>query len=93
MTSGDESHHRDIYQIRVKGVLDDKWSHWFEGMAIIPEASGETLLTGPVADQAALHGLLEKIRNLGLPLLSVAQAESEDKDTNMDGGEQTWGNS
>ena len=60
-----------IYQIKVKGVLDHKWSDWFDGFAITPLGSGETLLTGPVADQAALHGLLNKIRDIGLPLLSV----------------------
>ena len=60
-----------IYQIKVKGVLDNKWSDWFDGFTITPLGSGETLLTGPVADQAALHGLLNKIRDIGLPLLSV----------------------
>jgi hypothetical protein len=59
------------YQIRVKGVLDETWSTWFEGLAIIAQTNGETILAGPVADQAALHGLLVKIHNLGLPLLAV----------------------
>lgn len=59
------------YHITVKGALDPKWSDWFDGLAFIPQANGETLLAGPVADQAALHGLLAKIRDLGLPLLSV----------------------
>jgi hypothetical protein len=60
-----------VYQIRVEGNLDKKWSDWFDGFTITPQANDETLLAGPVADQAALHGLLAKIRDLGLPLLSV----------------------
>lgn len=63
-----------VYEIRVKGVLDDRWSGWFDGMAVSSDdASGETTLSGPVADQAALHGLLVRVRDLGLPLLSVRQ--------------------
>ena len=62
---------RGIYEIRVKGELDPRWSDWFDGFTIAPVAEGETLLTGTVADQAALHGVLHKIRDLGLPLLSV----------------------
>ena len=63
-----------IYQIQLKGHLDSHWSDWFAGLTITTcEASGVTLLTGRVADQAALHGLLRKIRDLGLPLLSVNQ--------------------
>jgi len=64
-----------VYQIKVKGLLDSKWSDWFDGFAITPLSSGETLLIGPVADQAALHGLLNKIRDIGLPLLSVNMVE------------------
>ena len=60
-----------VYQIRVQGALQNKWSGWFDGFAIAPHVGGETVLTGPVADQAALHGLLSKIRDLGLPLLSI----------------------
>lgn len=66
-----------VYQIRVKGVLDRKWSDWFDGFTITPQANDETLLAGLVVDQAALHGLLNKIRDIGLPLLSVNRAESE----------------
>jgi hypothetical protein len=87
MTTGEVSNNKHVYEIRVKGVLHEEWSHWFEDMTIIPQVDGETLLTGPLADQAALHGLLEKIRNLGLPLLAVELVESEEKDTTMDGGE------
>ena len=59
------------YQIRIKGYLNDSWSEWFEGLTITHEEDGTTVLTGPVADQPALHGLLVKIRDLGLPLVSV----------------------
>ena len=62
---------RQIYQIRIRGHLDSRWSRWFGGLRLIHEQDGTTLLTGPVADQPALHGLLVKIRDLGLPLLSV----------------------
>jgi hypothetical protein len=60
-----------VYQIRLKGHLDPEWTDWFEGLTITLEVDGDTLLTGPVTDQAALHGLLKKVRDLGLPLLSV----------------------
>lgn len=71
---------REVYQIRVKGVLDGKWSDWFDGFTITPQASGETLLTGAVADQSALHGLLIKVRDLGLPLVSVNHIEPSQQD-------------
>ncbi|RME64931.1 MAG: hypothetical protein D6790_02540 [Caldilineae bacterium] len=60
-----------IYEIRLAGHLDDRWAAWFDGMAITLEETGETVLSGPVRDQAALHGLLRKIRDLGLLLRSV----------------------
>jgi hypothetical protein len=62
---------REIYQIRVEGVLGSEWSDWFGGVTVVPQANGETLLVGPIVDQAALHGLLNKIHDLGLSLLSV----------------------
>ena len=65
-----------IYRIRVEGRLDTNWSDWFNGLIIAPQADDETVLAGPVADQAALHGLLAKIRDLGLPLLSVERVEA-----------------
>jgi hypothetical protein len=61
-----------VYQIRIKGHLGRQWADWFEGLTIRLEDNGETLLTGPVADQAALHGLLKKIRDLGIPLVSLS---------------------
>ena len=64
-----------IYEIRIKGHLDDKWADRFEGLTITLEDNGDTLLTGPVIDQAALHGLLKKVRDLGMPLLSVCPLE------------------
>ncbi len=60
-----------VYQIRLKGHLGSQWTDWFEGLAIMLAEEGETLLTGPVADQAALHGLLKKVHDLGMPLVSV----------------------
>lgn len=60
-----------IYQIRLKGHLGQQWIAWFEGLTITLEEDGDTLLTGSVVDQAALHGLLKKVRDLGTPLVSV----------------------
>jgi hypothetical protein len=60
-----------LYQIRIKGHLGRPWMEWFDGLSITLEEDGNTLLTGPVVDQAALHGLLKKVRDLGMPLLSV----------------------
>ena len=64
-----------VYQIRLKGHLGSQWTDWFEGLTISLEEDGTTLLTGPVIDQAALHGLLKKVRDLGMPLLSVCPLE------------------
>ena len=76
MTLGEERSGRDtdqpmVYQIRIKGHLTSHWMGWFDGLTITLEEDGNTLLNGPVIDQAALHGILKKIRDLGLPLLSV----------------------
>jgi hypothetical protein len=64
-----------IYQIRIKGHLGPQWTGWFEGLTITLEEGGETLLTGPVVDQAALHGLLRKVRDLGMPLISAIRVK------------------
>jgi len=60
-----------IYQIRIEGQLGEQWTDWFEGLTITHEEGGTTVLTGPVVDQSALHGLLKKVRDLGAPLVSV----------------------
>jgi hypothetical protein len=69
-----------IYQIRVKGHLGHLWTDWFGGLTITLEDNGDTLLTGPVVDQAALHGLLKKVRDLGMPLISVGPVKSDQGD-------------
>jgi hypothetical protein len=71
----------EFYAIRLKGHLDGRWANWFEGLTITLEDNGETLLTGPVTDQAALHGLLRKVRDLGLPLLSVNRTKPSQNET------------
>jgi hypothetical protein len=68
------------YEIRIKGHLDDRWADWFGGLTIRLEDNGETFLTGLVVDQAALHGLLRKVRDLGMPLISVNRVESGQAD-------------
>jgi len=69
-----------IYEIRIKGHLTLRWAEWFEGLSFRHESDGTTLLSGPVADQAALHGLLKRVRDLGLPLVSVIEIKLEPKD-------------
>ena len=66
-----ESSQTTVYQIRVKSHLGSDWTDWFEGLTITLEEDGDTLLTGPVVDQAALHGLLKKVRDLGISLVSI----------------------
>ncbi|HEX9837975.1 MAG TPA: hypothetical protein VGA72_01440 [Anaerolineales bacterium] len=72
-----------VYQIRIKGHLGARWTGWFEGLTITLEEDGDTLLTGTVIDQAALHGLLKKVRDLGMPLLSVNSVEPAGKTCQM----------
>ena len=69
--------HVPFYEIRLKGHLDAQWASWFDGLAITLEENGDTLLAGPVGDQAAVHGLLKKVRDLGIPLVSVVQVQSD----------------
>jgi hypothetical protein len=68
------------YQIRVRGHLDSRWSEWFDGLDLAREANGDTTLTGPVRDQAALHGLLNRVRDLNLTLIAVRRLD-------VDGGQ------
>ena len=76
MSNGREFDKPGAYRVRVKGTLDESKSDWFDGFAIIPQADNETLPTGSVADQISLHGLLSRVRDLGLPLLSVVRVEA-----------------
>ena len=69
-----------LYEIRIKGHLDNRWADWFDGLTITREDNGETRLIGPVVDQAALHGLLRKVRDLGLPLVAVIHVEPKPAD-------------
>ena len=71
---------QEFYQITVKGHLDNRWADWFDGLTITREDNGETLLIGPVVDQAALHGVLRKVRDLGMPLLSVSRVRPSQAD-------------
>jgi hypothetical protein len=69
-----------VYQMRIKGHLDSGWTDWFGGLSITLSDNGDTLLTGPVVDQAALHGLLRKVRDLGVPLISVIRVKPDQAD-------------
>ena len=69
-----------VYQIRIKGHLGQRWMDWFEELTVTLEEDGNTLLTGPVIDQSALHGILKKVRDLGMPLLSVNSVEPSRQD-------------
>jgi hypothetical protein len=75
-----------VYQIRIKGHLGPQWTDWFGGLALAVEEDGDTLLTGPIVDQAALYGLLKKVRDLGMPLVSVNCIEPGP--TNTSGGKE-----
>jgi hypothetical protein len=75
-----DSYQPMVYQIRVKSRLDSDWTEWFEGLTITLEEDGDMLLTGLVVDQAALHGLLKKVRDLGMPLVSVNPVEPDQPD-------------
>lgn len=77
--SPDDRHQHGRYEIRVQGHLDPRWSSWFDGLSLTRESDGTTVIQGPVLDQAALHGLLRKVRDLGLALVSVVHVESEQR--------------
>ncbi len=68
-------HQAGDYEIRIAGHLDQRWTAWFDGLTLTPQSDGTSVLQGPVVDQAALHGLLQKVRDLGLPLVSVAPVQ------------------
>lgn len=75
--STDDHHEPELYEIRLKGHLDTRWADRFDGLSFTHESDGTTILSGPVVDQAALHGLLRKVRDLNLPLVSVIQVDSK----------------
>ena len=78
----DPTSNAQYYEIRLKGNLDTRWGNTFEGMTIVLDDNGNTRLTGPVIDQSALHGLLKKIRDLGIPLISVNRLETNETHPN-----------
>jgi hypothetical protein len=78
--STEEDDQPGLYEIRIKGRLTDRWAAWFEGLTITQEDNGATLLSGPIVDQAALYGLLRKVRDLGMPLLSVNRVKPDQID-------------
>ena len=75
--STDSHHQARLYEIRIKGHLDPRWSDWFDGLRFTHASDGTTIIYALVADQAALHGLLGKVRDLGLPLVAVTQLDSK----------------
>ena len=79
MSTG-QDHEPGLYQIRVRGHLESRWAAWFDGMSLSYETDGTTNISGPVVDQAALHGLLHTLRDTGLPLVSVTQVEPDRPD-------------
>jgi hypothetical protein len=83
-SQGNDSSQPTLCQIRIKGHLGHRWTDWFESLTIILEEDGNTLLTGPVMDQAALYGILKKIRDLGMPLLSVNFVEAGPHHTSIE---------
>jgi hypothetical protein len=72
-----DRHEAGRYEIRIKGHLDTRWAAWFDGLSLSLESDGTTMIRGPVADQAALHGLLQRVRDVGLPLVSVTRVEPD----------------
>ena len=82
LSSKAEFNQSTIYQIRLKGHLGRQWADWFGGLTVTLEDNGDTLLTGRVIDQAALHGLLKKVRDLGIPLISINRIERNLPNTN-----------
>ena len=81
MSQTPDSNRPVVYEIRIAGHLPARWSAWFEGLAVTPEPDGSTLLSGPVVDQAALYGLLKRVRDTGLTLIAVNQIPSKQEQT------------
>jgi len=79
MTSGREYDRPAIYEIRIKGRLDARWSRWFADLQIVSQPDGHSLLTGPIPDQAALYGVISRMRDLGLVLISVHRVSREEE--------------
>jgi hypothetical protein len=75
--SAGDRHEPGRYEIRLKGHLDQRWAAWFDGLSLTHQSDGTTVIHGPIADQAALHGLLQKVRDVGLPLVSVICVEPD----------------
>ena len=78
--SADRARGSARYEIRIRGHLSARWTAWFDGLALATHGDGTTTISGPVTDQAALHGLLQKVRDIGLPLISVTQFDADDPD-------------
>jgi hypothetical protein len=78
--STDDQHKPGQYEIRLKGHLAARWADWFDGMSLVHESDGTTIIHGPVVDQAALHGLLHRVRDLGIPLISIIRIEPDQPD-------------
>jgi len=79
--STEDHYEPELYEIRIKGHLDERWADWFEGLTFTLVRDGTTLLDGPLTDQAALHGVLNRIRDLGLPIISVQRIRPARKGT------------
>ena len=75
-----DRHEAGRYEIRLRGHLDTRWAAWFDGLSQAPQADGTTVIHGDIPDQAALHGLLQKVRDIGLPLVSVSYVEPDPPD-------------
>jgi hypothetical protein len=78
--STSDRHEAGRYEIRIEGHLETRWAAWFDGLSLSHESDGSTILRGPVVDQAALHGLLQKVRDVGLPLVSVTYIDTDNSD-------------
>jgi hypothetical protein len=76
-TSASSQHGAGRYEIRIQGHLDARWTAWFDGLSLTNNGDGSTVISGPIVDQAALHGLLQKVRDIGLPLVSVTQLDPD----------------